>query len=116
MNCSTGLKWTRIQVKLHFTGLLGDSLSCSIDDPYGAGRWRSEVDLKGGNNGITSPRASSTSGAAATSNGNEENGRKISPPLAAVLASSRIRYMHLFNINPWLLCICVRCLEQFETL
>ena len=76
-----------------FAGLLGDSLSCSIDDPYGVGRWRSEVDLKGSNNGITSPRASSATGnSAATSTANEENCRKISPPLAAVLASSRIRY------------------------
>ena len=79
-----------------FVGLLGDSLSCSIDDPYGAGRWRSEVDLK--NNGITSPRASSASGATVNDNNNEENCRKISPPLAAVLASSRIRYLKLAHI------------------
>merc|ERR1712223_130037 len=70
-------------------GLLGDSLSCSIDDPYGVGRWRSEVDLKGGNSGITSPRASSASGT--NSNNCEDASRKISPPLAAVLASSRLR-------------------------
>ena len=70
-------------------GLLGDSLSCSIDDPYGVGRWRSEVDLKGGNSGITSPRASSASGT--NSNNCEDTSRKISPPLAAVLASSRLR-------------------------
>ena len=72
-----------------FPGLLGDSLSCSIDDPYGVGRWRSEIDLKGGNSGITSPRASSASGT--NSNQTEDTSRKVSPPLAAVLASSRLR-------------------------
>ena len=78
-----------------YLGLLGDSLSCSIDDPYGAGRWRSEIDLKGGNSGVTSPRANSASGQTSNNNNHthEENvARKISPPLAAVLASSRIRY------------------------
>ena len=80
-----------------FTGLLGDTLSCSIDDPYGVGRWRSEVDLKGSNNVITSPRATSATGTAITSTTNEENCRKISPPLAAVLASSRIRYFKIFT-------------------
>jgi hypothetical protein len=68
-------------------------LSCSIDDPYGAGRWRSEVDLKGGNNGITSPRASSASGPSSNNQNNDDvSPRKITPPVAAVLASSRIRY------------------------
>ena len=68
---------------------MGDSLSCSIDDPYGVGRWRSEVDLKGGNSGIISPRASSASGT--NSHNAEDASRKISPPLANVLASSRLR-------------------------
>ena len=76
-------------ISIFSIGLLGDSLSCSIDDPYGVGRWRSEVDLKGGNSGITSPRASSASGT--NSNNCEDTSRKISPPLAAVLASSRLR-------------------------
>ena len=78
-----------------YLGLLGDSLSCSIDDPYGAGRWRSEIDLKGSNSGVTSPRANSASGQTSNNSNHthEENvARKISPPLAAVLASSRIRY------------------------
>ena len=84
-----------IFISILYLGLLGDSLSCSIDDPYGAGRWRSEIDLKGGNSGVTSPRANSASGQTSNNNNHthEENvARKISPPLAAVLASSRIRY------------------------
>ena len=86
-----------------YLGLLGDSLSCSIDDPYGAGRWRSEIDLKGGNSGVTSPRANSASGQTSnnSNNTNEETvARKISPPLAAVLASSRIRYNDFYLYQP----------------